>query len=403
MEIEFPEYYEKFRCIGGDCKDTCCAGWEVDVDEESFYYYQTVPGKFGERLRKNLREEREEKYFPLTKELRCPFLNQRNLCDIYTELGEEALCQVCTEYPRYFMEAGNYQQMDMSLSCMELGRIFFKTEGKIEYLRTRDEYEGEKLSAEEEARLVELLAVRNEAIRFMQDEDKESTEITDSTNKHLSAGMLSLHDKKIETEAEIEENEEIEKESVIEEKRETATIFRDKFNALLEKFPELSEEEREGLLIELPKRFHKLEVLDSRWTDFTEKLSEILTERMEVRADGNSAYLEKKEAERRKGNSEKEVLTELCKGFRSSFSAYDDAFRKLSVYFLFRYFIDAFYDNSIADILRLLIRALYSMELMGAVRLMEKGSFCIGDMIDIAHLFSKEVEHSEENINLFKA
>ena len=39
MIIEYPDYYEKFKCVGGDCKDTCCAGWEIDIDEETFYYY----------------------------------------------------------------------------------------------------------------------------------------------------------------------------------------------------------------------------------------------------------------------------------------------------------------------------------------------------------------------------
>ena len=51
MTIEYPDYYEKFRCIGGACPDTCCAGWEVDIDEETAEYYLQQEGEFGERLR----------------------------------------------------------------------------------------------------------------------------------------------------------------------------------------------------------------------------------------------------------------------------------------------------------------------------------------------------------------
>lgn len=57
MIIEYPEYYERFRCIGGACPDTCCAGWEVDVDEASAMYYQGIKGAFGDRLRKALKKE----------------------------------------------------------------------------------------------------------------------------------------------------------------------------------------------------------------------------------------------------------------------------------------------------------------------------------------------------------
>ena len=46
MTIEYPDYYEKFRCIGGACPDTCCAGWEVDIDEETAEYYLQQEGEF---------------------------------------------------------------------------------------------------------------------------------------------------------------------------------------------------------------------------------------------------------------------------------------------------------------------------------------------------------------------
>lgn len=47
--IRRPAYYKAFRCIGSDCTENCCIGWEIDVDEDSLAYYETVPGDFGER------------------------------------------------------------------------------------------------------------------------------------------------------------------------------------------------------------------------------------------------------------------------------------------------------------------------------------------------------------------
>ena len=53
MILRYPAYYEKFHCIAGECEDTCCAGWEIDIDDESYRFYQSVPGDFGRRLRES--------------------------------------------------------------------------------------------------------------------------------------------------------------------------------------------------------------------------------------------------------------------------------------------------------------------------------------------------------------
>lgn len=46
MKVMTPHYYKDFRCIAGACTDTCCAGWDVDVDKNSYKYYKTVKGAF---------------------------------------------------------------------------------------------------------------------------------------------------------------------------------------------------------------------------------------------------------------------------------------------------------------------------------------------------------------------
>ena len=35
MEIRVPHYYRKFRCTADKCPDTCCAGWQIVIDEET--------------------------------------------------------------------------------------------------------------------------------------------------------------------------------------------------------------------------------------------------------------------------------------------------------------------------------------------------------------------------------
>ena len=50
MKIVTPNYYKDFKCIADKCSDTCCAGWDVDVDEQSYEFYKKQTGEIGERL-----------------------------------------------------------------------------------------------------------------------------------------------------------------------------------------------------------------------------------------------------------------------------------------------------------------------------------------------------------------
>ena len=93
MILRVPEYYEKFSCIASRCKDSCCAGWEIDIDEDSYAYYNSVEGKFGKRLKESMYEADPDDdgggyRFKLKGKKRCAMLNDHNLCDLYTALGE---------------------------------------------------------------------------------------------------------------------------------------------------------------------------------------------------------------------------------------------------------------------------------------------------------------------------
>ncbi|MBC7960052.1 MAG: FliB family protein, partial [Vallitaleaceae bacterium] len=34
-----PTYLKQFHCIGGVCKDSCCIGWDVDIDHITYRQY----------------------------------------------------------------------------------------------------------------------------------------------------------------------------------------------------------------------------------------------------------------------------------------------------------------------------------------------------------------------------
>lgn len=40
MKYHYPDYYRRFICTGGDCEDTCCAGWQIGIDKKSYGKYK---------------------------------------------------------------------------------------------------------------------------------------------------------------------------------------------------------------------------------------------------------------------------------------------------------------------------------------------------------------------------
>ena len=88
-----PSYYRNFRCTADKCSDICCIGWEIDIDSKTYDYYKSIGGEFGNRLYENIAET-SVPHFKLGKDERCPFLNDRNLCEIFINLGEDKLCEI---------------------------------------------------------------------------------------------------------------------------------------------------------------------------------------------------------------------------------------------------------------------------------------------------------------------
>lgn len=113
MIYRTPGYCKDFRCIADKCRDSCCKGWEIDIDADTARYYDSIGGEFGKRLKKNIRDG----CFVLTEDERCPFLNKQGLCDIYTELGEDKLCRICSDHPRYFEWFNGLKEGGTGLCC----------------------------------------------------------------------------------------------------------------------------------------------------------------------------------------------------------------------------------------------------------------------------------------------
>lgn len=137
MKLIVPDYYPAFRCIAGDCRHSCCIGWEIDVDQDSMERFSRVAGELGQRLRENI--DRENGCFRLGEGERCPFLNQEGLCDLIIGLGEDCLCQICADHPRFRNFLSDRTEMGLGLCCEAAAELILMQQEPVGFLTLEDD------------------------------------------------------------------------------------------------------------------------------------------------------------------------------------------------------------------------------------------------------------------------
>ena len=128
LPVYVPDYYRAFRCIASECRHSCCIGWEIDVDEEALARFDRVTGAMGARLQAGIDRESDPPCFRLDGEERCPFLNRNGLCDLITELGEESLCRICADHPRFRNLLFDRVELGLGLCCEAAARLILGRE-----------------------------------------------------------------------------------------------------------------------------------------------------------------------------------------------------------------------------------------------------------------------------------
>ena len=382
MILRVPDYYGDFECTAGWCKDSCCIGWEINIDEETAEYYESVQGELGDRLHAAMYENEDgDISFRLGKKKRCPFLNGENLCDICIHLGEELLSEVCTEYPRFSLWYADVQQKCLSLSCEEAGRLLFSKEEPVEFVEMElpgevefeDEYFDEGgneedwsngasdfysvrewgYSGADREKKVFLEQTQTEAIAILQDRSKP---IELRMKEYLS--YLTWIQEKI-NRTDVDAGESL---AYTEEELNEDIPVMD--FALLE--PTYEQYEKRMNI------FKELEVLDGEWESVKKNLQDKLSS-----LTYNDYFL----------------------AFSTSDAYLDRDYENLLVYFTFRYFMNSYYNMDVLSYGKLAVVFTLMLRDMDMLRFDENGgAFSRADRVDTARIFSKEVEHSEENV-----
>ena len=124
-----PQYFKNFTCIGSDCEDSCCIGWRVDIDHNTYKKYRSLKdSKLTPLIKKSISRNRsgnnESTYAKINlEEGCCPFLDDKKLCKIQLEKGHTYLSNVCTVYPRMTNSIDGTLEKSLTMSCPQAVRI----------------------------------------------------------------------------------------------------------------------------------------------------------------------------------------------------------------------------------------------------------------------------------------
>ena len=167
MHYTFPHYYRRFSCTGGSCPDTCCAGWQIQIDHASLKRYRKAKGLIGSRLKNeiNWKDQCFRQYGG-----RCAFLNNDGLCDLYLEGGgEKAFCRTCRTYPRHIEEFEGLREVSLSLSCPAAAELILGNNEPVRFLEADVPSKEESYPDFDFFLFTTLTDARSLALRILQD------------------------------------------------------------------------------------------------------------------------------------------------------------------------------------------------------------------------------------------
>lgn len=170
-------FFRQFSCVIKDCPNTCCKGWRVIFDEDTYRRYLAEPGKNGIRLRSSIKKINEEVYFR-TSLKQCTFYEKEGTCNLQRTMGTDYMPLVCRQYPRFYQHYGPFAEETLFLSCPEAARLFLEHLDALYFIESDREISYERWGTnDDESYLRWLCELRTAMIEAVWDETRSREQI----------------------------------------------------------------------------------------------------------------------------------------------------------------------------------------------------------------------------------
>lgn len=361
MLYTIPDYYKEFACIADQCEDTCCAGWQIVIDQKALRRYWWERGSFGRRLRRSVSWTKG--VFRQSKDKRCAFLNGENLCELYTHLGEGSLCKTCRMYPRHIEEFEGVREITLSVSCPEVARILLNKEEPVSFLSY--EKEGEETYEEFDFILYSKLVDARDVMRTILQNRALDIKVRAGLVVGLAHDMQVCINKanvfgceEVFARYQTEKAAEYVRGKVAEE-----ACASEQYHKAKKRFQKL----------------YKLELLREDWQIQLWETEDILYKR------GETFY--------------SALKAEFAAWMKMHLPKWDIMSEQLLVYFIHTYFCGAVYDGQPYAKVRLAVDSVFLLyEMLAARWVMNEKCLDMEDIVELVYRYSREVEHSDQNL-----
>lgn len=407
MRYVKPHYYDEFKCVADKCPDTCCAGWQIVIDDDTLVKYEEYIQEATEAQSEGGNDISKDNEFALylSKSVdweegcflqhgrRCAMLNDQNLCDLISAKGEGYLCHTCDRYPRHIEEFDGVREYSLSLSCPVAADMMLKMKEQTKFVVQEDD-QPDPLEDEfedfdfmlftqlEDARevifyilqnrnlpIVERMAILMEMARDMQDcldEDRlfEMQDVVDEYRlKYVQSESMGA--------AQILAGQEQQREIILP----PILTGEDRFWQLKEGFEIYTKLER--------LREEWTEVLDGTWRELYQKGYKEYEDLYEEFVEYVYGKLAQEETEGKSERQSWEVFLE-----------------QILTFFFYTYFCGAVYDDCIySKVAMSVMSTCYIQEFCMYVWVKQEKQICLNDCITIAYRYAREIEHSDLNLN----
>lgn len=371
MKIRVPHYFNDFKCIADKCESTCCANWEVVIDDESLEKYNAVKGPFKDVLQSKITTNSENENIFLLNKNRCSFLNSNNTCDLYINLGKDSLCYTCSQYPRFIEQFLDLKEMGLSLSCPEAARIILKEDKALEFIISSNEEVITDIPSDFDKKVLnELLLSRNLIFKILNDSHI-------SFNKKITIILSFVNDLQIKID--LGDMEEIP--DVIKEYEE---FLKDGF---IEKVLTYIEEETLEKSFKKSNQFEQIHYYLNVYKDFKQIDN---TDPLNINSSIN--FIE----------NNKLLYLSKRNDFNDYFKENNYAFKNILAYFIYRYFLKGFFDFDLSSKIKISVVSLLIIRELSIIQWVETGTLTNSDFVKILYTYSKNIEHLEENIDVMQ-
>ena len=120
-----PDYYDDFSCLADACPDTCCQGWIIEIDPETYNKWKDViPSEYIRNTPLRHGDVRHE--ICMTDKMTCPLLTENGLCSVVMAHGHAMTARICQDYPRNFNEVDGMMQKHVSVRCSAVLDLLWK-------------------------------------------------------------------------------------------------------------------------------------------------------------------------------------------------------------------------------------------------------------------------------------